>query len=609
MRRGLSSLFVRRRLSPRDSVSVFQKKTCEEKKIAFSLDHGGMVTMYVCGPTVYDAAHLGHARTYVQLDAIRSVLSKVCGSQVAYFMNVTDVDDKILNRAREMNVCWHDLAERNIEAFFKDMDELGVERPTFAPRATAYIPEMIEYIKKLEKKGLAYRGAVSGSVYFDTRKYNQEISDKELAYGMLERNRSFTDHNQENPILGDKKSMQDFALWKCVNGHENETWESHFGPGRPGWHTECAVMIEHTAGMIRGDGRLDIHGGGQDLKFPHHENERVQGQMCCAPGKDWTQYFIHTGHLHIEGRKMSKSLKNFITIREMLDGKAVGYPRMTGRQIRILFLMLKYNTDLELNQKLVLDAIQFDEKIQDLASKITVLQDSISSLKWCKDDIKLLEAGDVFNRNFIGALLDDFDTPVALQSTREIVRHCLQYIASAAPKKSVVLQVFQSVVQNLQLINVKGFNEEEISRQDPFLSEKEEFVDTAVQMRSEIRRAAKEKDFAKVFEICDRYRDEVFSKKGVVISDDVGSGSGSSWIFKEYIAPTHEPMKPQGGKFWDIPPSQLFQVHPTHAGKYSEFDQDGLPTHHADGAELTKTARKKLRKKQLYHAKKHSNVA
>ena len=329
----------------------------------------GVATMYVCGPTVYDSAHLGHARTYVHFDVIRRVLSEQLGCVVAFFMNITDVDDKLINRAMDEGRTVKDLAEQFEAEFFRDLDRLGVERPVFSPRATEYIDAIIGFVERLQEEGLAYQ-AESGSVYFDTRKMETIPNNP---YGVLDPSR--VEHSEESittiEIQDTKKSIRDFVLWKVSSAFDDgsDAWDSPWGRGRPGWHSECSAMIEATAGRVREDGRLDIHGGGVDLRFPHHENERSQnqsllaaeaakcGEKCAHP---WTSFFLHTGHLNLKGHKMSKSLKNFVSIAQVLEvDPATGKPELTARQLRLFFLMYKYGSSVDFSEQSCVEAKKF----------------------------------------------------------------------------------------------------------------------------------------------------------------------------------------------------------------------------------------------------------
>ena len=313
---------------------------------------------YTCGPTVYDDAHLGHARTYVCLDILQRALlhSHALFHQrpkPIFIMNITNVDDKILNRAKERNVHPIALAQKYEAEFWEDMDSLNVMRPTIVTRVTDHVEDsIIPYIETIMAGGMAYER--KGSVYFDVKAFEagqEEGQGRVNQYGKLAPHVQTTAafHKQASEGDGDdaeaeaesdlKRDSRDFVLWKGRDGNSSKEepliWNSPWGPGRPGWHIECSAMIESTMQKFQKTHQMYFHAGGVDLKFPHHTNEIAQAeayhsslrasnnnsdkQTCCEErGREWIPHWIHTGHLHIEGRKMSKSLKNFITIRELL---------------------------------------------------------------------------------------------------------------------------------------------------------------------------------------------------------------------------------------------------------------------------------------------------
>jgi len=259
---------------------------------------------YLCGPTVYDSAHIGHARSYVCQDIVKRIFEKF-NISVKMVMGMTDIDDKIIARAKETNQDWRILARHFEAEFLQDMKDLKVSLPTVITRVSDHIPEIIKFVQGIEKNGFAY--TEGNSVYFDTSSFQ-----KDYTYGKLQPLRHTSDNqvSQSNDDKG-KKNPKDFVLWK---GSSTEIlgWNSPWGHGRPGWHIECSAMSSE----IFGD-KLDLHSGGIDLQFPHHDNEIAQCEAHFL-SHQWCNYFIHTGHLHIQGKKMSKSLKNFTTIKSVL---------------------------------------------------------------------------------------------------------------------------------------------------------------------------------------------------------------------------------------------------------------------------------------------------
>lgn len=277
--------------------------TLSRQKEVFKPIHEGKVGMYVCGMTVYDYCHLGHARVLVGFDIINRYL-RFSGYDVNYVRNITDIDDKILRRADENGEAFDALTERFIEAMHEDERELGVQKPTSEPRATAYIEKIISMVETLIEKGYAY-AADNGDVYYSVTQFENygALSGKKL-------DELISGASERNNVETDKKDERDFALWKRAQAGE-VSWQSPWGEGRPGWHIECSAMSTCCVGDT-----LDIHGGGPDLPFPHHENEIAQSE--AATDKKYVNYWMHAGAVRVDNEKMSKSLGNFFTIRDIL---------------------------------------------------------------------------------------------------------------------------------------------------------------------------------------------------------------------------------------------------------------------------------------------------
>jgi cysteinyl-tRNA synthetase len=291
------------------------------------LDQGGRtVGLYCCGPTVHDFAHIGNFRTFVFADLVRRYL-EFSGYEVCHVMNITDVEDKIIRRVRESGVSLTDYTRERENAFLEDLQSLGCVRPTKIPRATEYIGEMIALIKKLEERGVAYQAA-DKSVYFSIEKYR----GCGCTYGQLQK-LNFDEMRPGERVSSDeyeKESIADFALWKARVPEDGEVfWNSPWGEGRPGWHIECSAMSMKLLGET-----FDLHLGGEDLVFPHHEDEIAQSEG--ATGQPFVKYWMHGSHLLVEGRKMSKSLGNFFTLRDLLQ------KGFQGREVRYLLLSAHY---------------------------------------------------------------------------------------------------------------------------------------------------------------------------------------------------------------------------------------------------------------------------
>lgn len=291
------------------------------------------ITWYQCGPTVYDESHMGHARTYVSFDIIKRIMTGYFGYNIKQVMNITDIDDKIIRKAGEQNVEFIEIARKYETEFLEDMRRLGVQLPENITRVSEYVPEIVAFIEQIIKNGFAYES--KNSVYFDVKKFS---ADEGHTYAKLE---PTSVNNKEkmaesegvltNAEAPEKRYEADFALWKASKPGEPK-WPSPWGEGRPGWHIECSAMC----GTAFKKHPLDIHTGGVDLRFPHHDNELAQSEAYYSCD-NWINNFWHTGHLHIEGKKMSKSLKNFITIKQILDN-------YNARQIRMVFLLHTWNT-------------------------------------------------------------------------------------------------------------------------------------------------------------------------------------------------------------------------------------------------------------------------
>ncbi|MEM6603642.1 MAG: cysteine--tRNA ligase [Pseudomonadota bacterium] len=350
------------------------------------------VRMYVCGPTVYDFAHIGNARPVVVFDLLYRLLRDKYGSDhVTYVRNITDIDDKIMNRAAEENIDIMTLTQRTTEYFHADTDALGVLRPNHEPRATEYVEQMIGMISTLMEKEYAY--ATEGHVLFHT----PSMED----YGKLSR-RSLDDMiaGARVEVAPFKKDPTDFVLWK-PSDNEQMGWQSPWGYGRPGWHIECSAM----AGKLLGD-TFDIHGGGIDLIFPHHENEIAQS--CCTTGKPYVNYWMHNGFLQINGQKMSKSLGNFFTIRQLLTEKNIA-----GEVVKLLLLRTHYRQPLDWTDDGVTECQNILEK---WFSKI--------------EDISEVKAG--LPEAVKNALYDDLNMPAAIAEMHHLspedLARCLKFL-------------------------------------------------------------------------------------------------------------------------------------------------------------------------------------
>ena len=465
-------------------MNIILYNTMTSKKEEFKPIVEGKVGMYVCGVTVYDYTHIGHGRSSVAFDVIRRFF-EYKGYDVTFVKNFTDVDDKIINRANENHELWSELSERFIKEHDADMDSLYIKRPTYTPMATKYIEKMIDYCERLIEKGNAY--AVDGDVYFRVNSFKEygRLSGRNLE-DMIAGARVDVNDKKENPL--------DFALWKAAKPDE-PSWKSPWGQGRPGWHIECSVMSEAILGS-----NIDIHGGGQDLIFPHHENEIAQSEaISCST---FANYWIHNGFVNINKEKMSKSLNNFFTIRDILK---ICHPEA----LRLLFLMTHYRQPLEYSE----------DKLKEASSalhRIYIFLDEAAHLTGSKKGKNLKqEIGDMkshFIKEFEESMNDDFNTPKAVAAIFEIVRMGNTIIAgkpdteSAEHLKEVSSYIFDIVSKVLGIINHSADEWYKSNLKIPVQE-----VEALILKRAEDR---KNKDFA----LADSVRAEL-TEKGIEIID------------------------------------------------------------------------------------------
>jgi len=356
--------------------------TLTRKKEIFKPIKDKEVRMYVCGPTVNDVPHLGHARSQTSFDVFRKYL-KFLGYRVKFVSNITDIEDKIINKANELGISIKELTEKNEKAHLEDYKQIGVDKPDVQPHATQYIPQMISLVKKLEEKGFTYVIPDDG-VYYNISKFKK--------YGKLShQNTKDLKTGARKTLTEDKKNKEDFVLWKFSKPGE-PSWDSPWGKGRPGWHIECSAMSETILGLP-----LDIHGGGQDLIFPHHEDEIAQSE--AAFDKKFSNYWMHNGMVNVDKVKMSKSLGNFKTIRDLLKD-------YSGEVIRFFVISNQYRQPVDFS-KTALDTAKVSyERLKNLVLNLN-------------DDGKTNEK---YLKEFQKAMDDDLNTPKALAEIWKLVR-------------------------------------------------------------------------------------------------------------------------------------------------------------------------------------------
>jgi cysteinyl-tRNA synthetase len=464
--------------------------TLTKRKEEFRPLRDNEVRMYVCGPTVYDYTHLGHARTYIAFDVIRRYLEHR-GYTVLMVMNFTDIDDKIIKRANETGEDPKELAERFLRYFLEDMKALKVKPADIYPRVTEHIEDIIEFVRKLQEKGYAYEG--SDGVYFEVQRFKDYGKLSGIKLDELRKGA------RVEPGEG-KRNPEDFALWKKAKPGEPK-WSSPWGEGRPGWHIECSTMSTKYLGES-----FDIHGGGNDLIFPHHENEIAQTEACT--GHEWVRYWLHTGFLMVNGEKMSKSLGNFVTIREMLE-------RYDPEVIRLFVLQRHYRSPLDYTEEGMEHARNNLERLYNTLENIRVAMERAEiSFKWGEEEFEAYEAIRSAREKFYEAMDDDFNTAEAMKAVFEVSNAVNRYLTKVErPKESILRKAmeFFRVVSEVFGIFEDYFREQRAG-------EEEELIRLLIDVRAQLR---KERNFA----LADRIRAEL-REMGIQLED---TPQGTVW--------------------------------------------------------------------------------
>ncbi|XP_045870513.1 cysteine--tRNA ligase, cytoplasmic isoform X2 [Meles meles] len=703
--------------SPPCTLRLYNSLT--RRKDVFVPQHGKRVTWYCCGPTVYDASHMGHARSYISFDILRRVLRDYFGYDVFYCMNITDVDDKIIKRARQNYLferyrekqpraaqvlqdvhaalkpfsaklrettdpdrrqmlertrravelaaeplqravqsgvpaeaadgCaevlleeakdllsdWLDsslgseVTDNSIfsrlpkfweEDFHRDMEALNVLPPDVLTRVSEYVPEIVDFVQKIVDNGYGY--ASNGSVYFDTVKF---ASSDRHSYGKLvpeavgdqkALQEGEGDLSVSADRLSEKRSPNDFALWKASKPGE-PSWPCPWGKGRPGWHIECSAMASALLGAS-----MDIHGGGFDLRFPHHDNELAQSEAYFE-NDCWVRYFLHTGHLTIAGCKMSKSLKNFITIKDALK-------KHSARQLRLAFLMHSWKDTLDYSSNTMESALQYEKFLNEFFLNVKDILRAPADItgrfeKWEDEESEL-------NRSFYdrkaavhAALCDNVDTRTVLEEMRALVSQCNLYMAARkAARRRPNRALLESIALYLtHMLKIFGAIEEESTLGFPVRGpgtslDLEATVLPYLQVLSEfregVRRIAREQKVPEVLQLSDALRDDILPELGVRLEDHEGLPTVVKLGDREALLREREEKRraeeekrkkkeeaarkkqeQEAAKLakMKIPPSEMFL---SESDKYSKFDENGLPTHDSEGKELSKGQAKKLKK-------------
>ena len=450
--------------------------TLTQQKETFVPIEAGKVRMYSCGPTVYNYFHIGNARPFIVFDVLRRFL-EYTGYEVTFIQNFTDVDDKIINRSHEEGISPGDVSEKYIQEYFTDADALGIKRASVHPKVSEHMPEIIDMIKTLEEKGLAYN--VYGNVYYRVDAFND--------YGKLSK-QSIDDlkSGARIDVNDEKESPLDFALWKKKKDGE-PYWESPWGQGRPGWHIECSAMSKKHLGET-----IDIHGGGQDLIFPHHENEIAQSEGCC--GKPFANYWVHNGYINIDNEKMSKSKGNFFTVRDIAK-------TFDLEAVRMFLLMAHYRSPVNFSEPLLKQAASALERLYTAKFQMDFLLENATAKAATEAEQVWIDSLAKYKNDFIAAMDDDINTADAIAVIFELVRDLNSNLDATSSQPAIMAG------QNTfaELTGVLGLA----------VKEKETNLDEAVEDLIAQRQAARK---AKDFKRADEIRDELLAK-GIVLED------------------------------------------------------------------------------------------
>ncbi len=453
--------------------------TLSKKKEDFIPLEEGKVRMYVCGPTVYNFIHIGNARPMIVFDTVRRYMEHK-GYEVNFVSNFTDVDDKIIKKANEEGVSAEKISGRYIEECKKDMEGMNIRPATTHPLATQEIDGMIGMISSLMEKGYAY--AVNGTVYFRTRRFEEygKLSHKNLD-DLQAGSRSLLVSGED-----EKEDPLDFVLWKPKKEGE-PYWVSPWGDGRPGWHIECSVMSRKYLGE-----QIDIHGGGEDLVFPHHENEIAQSEACS--GMEFARYWMHNAFLNIDNRKMSKSLGNFFTVREISE-------KYDLQILRFFMLNAHYRSPLNFSAELMEASKNALERIRTAVDNLKYIAEHASACELTEEEAKFIKETDKFEADFDRSMDDDFNTADAIAAVFDLVKFANTHAAEGSSR--AFAQALSDKIQSL--CDILGIITEK----------KEELLDADIEELIEERQAArKAKNFARADEIRN-----LLLEKGIILED------------------------------------------------------------------------------------------
>ncbi len=443
----------------------------------------GKVKMYVCGPTVYNYIHIGNARPFIMFDTLRRYL-EYRGFDVTYVQNFTDVDDKIIKRSHEENITPEEVANKYINEYFVDADGLGIKRADVHPRVTDNIQQIIDFVKELEEKGYAYES--NGDVYFDTKKFE--------GYGKLSKqNQDDLEAGARIEVNSQKRHPMDFVLWKAKKEGE-PGWESPWGEGRPGWHIECSVMSNRYLGET-----IDIHAGGQDLTFPHHENEIAQSE--ARSGKTFSNYWVHNGYININNEKMSKSLGNFFTVREISE-------KYDLEIVRFFMLSAHYRNPVNFSDEMLAQAKAGLERLYNAKEKLEFTIENLKEGSLTEGEKDLVSELNSYRDKFINAMEDDLNTADAISAIFELSKFIDTNVNenSSLEFAKLCLDEFNELTSVLNIVNKKN---------DDILDEE---IENLIQKRVD---AKKNKDY----KLADEIRQELL-ERGIILED---TRQGTKW--------------------------------------------------------------------------------
>jgi cysteinyl-tRNA synthetase len=467
------------------------------QKEEFETINPNEVLMYVCGPTVYDSPHLGHAKSAVNFDVIRRYL-EFKGFEVKVVKNYTDIDDKILNRAEELDMDWKKLGDKYTEEYREVMDSLNLKKDYKNPQATDIIDFMIEFIQGLVEKGYAYES--NGSVYFHVKSFEgyntifQNVSEDEEEETEIE-----DIPEDQEPLFGDKYDTKDFVLWKKRKKGE-PYWESPWGPGRPGWHIECSAMAIKFLGET-----IDIHGGGLDLRQPHHQNEIAQAEAYT--GQRFANYFLHNGFVNVEGEKMSKSLGNFTVVSEVLKK----YENMV---IRLFLLSAHYRKSLNYTEDGISQAKKNYERLIKSIHRINELEPRKEGNNKTIDLIKRIEKA---KEKIIERMDEDFDTPGALAEIYMIFRDVNRIIFDEnTPITAEFKDTFLELIEIIdKIFGIFPNLDETLHGIKGSIDEKDQLIKDLIEIIQETRSTLREK---KMYKLSDKIRSDL-KELGIIVED------------------------------------------------------------------------------------------